>query len=319
LSDMAFALVGNLDDNRKWTTSEINQVVEIGSVFAAYAAYLFSLMIPLGFYWLATRRRALLAAALLAGSCSYVVFVLRHVGRDVLFVWGSAFAFNLLLFWRRLSAVQKAITLAAYTFAFLTLGVLFLRITSDRFSPEENGYIYPYASYAGQSPIHFSEHFLASRPLGYGQFNFNIVYRLGAIVGLTEYNRYFTEDTLSYIVTSENYFLNVFSSIVGSLFLDFGKSGTVLFVACLGIVMCVTLGRGGQLLPLWQVIIYTMYMQVMIGGAFYYFYYPNVGNGALAFTVITAVAVKYARAYKQQVAIPEALVRERAAGVTKAV
>ena len=317
-SDMASALNGDLDENRRWTTSEANQVVTIPSVLAAYAAYLFSLMVPLGFYWLATRRRSLLGTALLAGSCSYLVFVLRHVGRDVLVMWGSAFAFNMLLFWRNLSGITKVIMLVGYSVALLILGVLFLLITSDRFSTEKTGYIYPYANYAGQSPVHFSEHFLASRPLGYGQLNFNIVYRLGALAELTEYNRYFTEDAVAYTMSSENYFLNVFSSIVGSFFQDFGKYGTVLFVACLGIVMCVTLGRGGRRLPLWQVIIYTMYMQVMLGGAFYYFYYHNVGNCALAFSVGTAVAIKYARGYRRKLEISEAFARERNGGVTTA-
>jgi hypothetical protein len=233
-------------------------------------------------------------------------------------MWGSAFAFNMLLFWRNLSGITKVIMLVGYSVALLILGVLFLLITSDRFSTEKTGYIYPYANYAGQSPVHFSEHFLASRPLGYGQLNFNIVYRLGALAELTEYNRYFTEDAVAYTMSSENYFLNVFSSIVGSFFQDFGKYGTVLFVACLGIVMCVTLGRGGRRLPLWQVIIYTMYMQVMLGGAFYYFYYHNVGNCALAFSVGTAVAIKYARGYRRKLEISEAFARERNGGVTTA-
>jgi len=313
------ALRGNLEDSRMLTTAAEYHVGDTASVLATYAAYLFSLMIPLGFYWLATRRRPLLGVALLVGSCSYVVLVLNHVGRDVLIMWGSAFTFNFLLFRKRLPALARRWILAGYSVALLILGVLFLMITSARFPTGETGPIYPYANYAGQSPIHFSEHFLTDRPLGYGKFNFNFAYRAGALLGLNEYDQDFLEHSVKETLSSENYFLNVFSSIVGSFFLDFGKDGTIAFVACVSLVMCLTLGRGGQRISLPQVILYTMYMQVMTGGIFYYFYYPNVGNGALAFSVGTAVAIKYARASKQKSEMTPGFARQPKAAVTKAV
>jgi hypothetical protein len=43
-----------------------------------------------------------------------------------------------------------------------------------------------------------------------------------------------------------------------------------------------------------------MYMQVMLGGLFYYWFYPNVGNAALAFGVGAAVTIQYARHLKEK-------------------
>jgi hypothetical protein len=282
-------------------------------VFATFAAYLFSLMMPLGFYWIATRRRWLLGTALLAASCSYVVFVLSHVGRDALIIWGSAFAFNLLLFLRNLSARAKTLLLVSCSVMVSILAILFYMITVDRFSAQNEKAIYTYASYAGQSPIHFSEWFLGDRPLYYGQYNFNIFYRLGSLFGVTEWNQEFVRDAAQETMVSEKYYLNVFASIVGSVFLDFGY-GTIMIFVGVAIVMCVTLGRGGKRIPLWKVIIYTTYMQVMTGGMFFYYYYGDVGNGALAFSVGTAVAVKYARVYKQKLQVSEALVPSGSGG-----
>jgi hypothetical protein len=159
------ALVGDLNESRIWTGAVENNVATIASVFATFAAYLFSLMMPLGFYWIATRRRWLLGTALLAGSCSYVVFVLSHVGRDALIIWGSAFAFNFLLFFRNLSARVKTLLLVSCSVMLSILAILFFIITVDRFSAQNETAIYTYANYAGQSPIHFSEWFLGDRPL----------------------------------------------------------------------------------------------------------------------------------------------------------
>jgi oligosaccharide repeat unit polymerase len=317
--DMANALVGDLDENRMWTSSAANNANDIASVLATTGGYLFTLMIPLGFYWLATKRRSLLGTALLGGSCSYVVFVLKHVGRDAFIMWGAAFTFNFLLFQRKLSPMIRKWIMVGYGVALLILGVLFLIITTDRFpTTKTEGIIYPYASYGGQSPIHFSEHFLADRYFGHGRMNFNIVYRAGSAVGISEYDQDFLEDSVKETLMAENYFLNVFSSIVGSFFIDFGKYGTIVLVACVGIVMSLVLGRGGTRLALWQVMIYTMYMQVMTGGIFYYFYYPNVGNGALVFTAGTAIAIKYARNYKRKVQITDPFLRLRNARTRRA-
>lgn len=216
-----------------------------------YPLFIFSF--PLGFYHY-TRKDKKMAVLLFISSLSILVYGLSRAARQEFILWILDLATSFLMFSKGFS--RRSIKRAALAIVLLVAGVgvvLYIATLSRFGNTDPLSSVFSYASGQPYNAGYFLEH-LGSQKL-WGQANF--CYVVGKPY-ITIYND----------VINSSMYLNVFGSIVGSYFLDFGYF-SIFFIGLIAFFFTRFIRvfkKNGSIMFLYM---YVIYLNMMIYGVFY--------------------------------------------------
>lgn len=211
---------------------------------------------PLAMFQLSKGRNKKLAILLIIASCCSLISSLKIAERQGLILYIANALFSYLVFKDEFSEAARRKILIFATVVIGLLVTLIGAITLSRFGEDNDSLISSLANYAGVQPFnaaYFLEE-LHSQALG-GKLNFPFLTGGGMIVLINE-------------VISSSEFLNVFGSIVGSYYLDFGYFTifVVAIVSCFFLKLMKSFKKKGSLLFFF---FYCLYFNIMFVGVFY--------------------------------------------------
>ena len=199
------------------------------------------------------------AIALLIVSFALVLYALTKAERQGLLVYMSDFIFSILFFKDRMSKAfkQKIITACGVTLSLIV--AILIAITISRFGDKQGGILDSLFGYGGAQPVNaamFLEE-IEDQKLN-GQLNFPYLVDKELIVQINDYVR-------------SPHYLNVFGSIVGSFYIDFGYT-SIIYVILFVLVFHNVLRYFKRTKSFAYFYLYYLYYQIMFLGVFYYGY-----------------------------------------------
>jgi oligosaccharide repeat unit polymerase len=273
------ALTGDIDANR-WDVQSRQEVLgSYGLInsFFSLVGVLFVLSIILAFVNLATIGRGgsrLRATALLTVSAVYIVYILAYVGRDGFVYWTMTFIFFYLMFKDFMLTVdRRRVKRIALILAMPAL-VTFVLITVGRVSSDAHSVLASLLEYSGSQIYSFNDHYLLEAPPMMGLVNFSQFLELGALLSGSEKE---VLDRIEWYRDYTDYGVRpwIFTTLVGSFLLDFGREGTLLLITFIAACGRITLRRQNKdgILSFSRLLIFVFLSQIVLWGVFYYRHY----------------------------------------------
>lgn len=235
----------------------ISYISAIGSAFSYFSLFLM-------FYFLAYfREKKTLIILLFVCSFTDVVTSMSMVGRGGVVRWGFMFIFLYLTFKSLIDKKIKKIALKLISVFSIPFVVVFFMITLSRFSDRDNPVFTYILDYLGQPFIYFSyiyEPFFKST-FG-GRHNFPFVFPNSSKI----------EGSLSDIVTSVDFYVNTFSTFVGSFYKDIGFVFTLLLAIIIFVLFLYLFRFTKYPKKFYKTSLFIIFSQIMINGVFYFQY-----------------------------------------------
>lgn len=197
----------------------IDYLVSFGTAFYAISLFLFYYT----FKYFPTKKHIIIL--LLISSTSIIFSNLTIAGRDGIAKWILLFLGNYLIFSKFITKKEKK-QLIKIIALFITLAlIIFIFITIGRFGSKPFGIINNILDYYGQGFINFSKMFdLFPDGNFFGRMTFPVFF---------PQNEFVSGANLNNTLFTVNYQLNVFPTIIGSFYLDFGYFFTLVVVVTL--------------------------------------------------------------------------------------
>lgn len=221
---------------------------------------------------------------ILLSSTSYIFMVLSFLGRDCFVFWPLSFLILYVFFSRYLNSTLRKKIKVIYISILSVCVFVFAIITIGRFLySSDYDSLYPILNYMGQGPINFQDIYNKDIiPTG-GSGLFSLI--LGdADMVISNHN-----EIIYYQYGIQN---NVFRTIVGSLYTNFGKFGTLIFAIILCAFIILSSPKVKYRWDLSYIIIYMLYVMIIYQGVFYYKLYDNASNLYIILSLIMAIILK---------------------------
>lgn len=289
-------LTGDLGVNRSMVSNQFSRGqgdIDPRAYLATLAAFLYSVSITLGIYWLGFEKRKVFGFFLLLGSLSYFVYTAAFVGRDGVVFWIFSVTTNAFLFWKYLSSRIRALLLFSFLFIFVVMVILFANITISRFFDGSRSVSESLYNYYCQPVIKFNEQFELDVPTHGGQAVFPLLYFIAGKMGILTYDSMLLIDRQLDNIKYIDYDINVFSTLLGSFVLDLGKTYALIVCLCVSVILTKYLKKNEKQKTLGQIIALTTYWQVMFTGWFYFVQGSTYGNASLLLTAMLCVSCDY--------------------------
>ena len=238
-------------------------------------AYMYPITLLFYVYYFNEKNR-LLKNLLFIASLSYPIYTMSNMGRDGILLYFIVYYFYYLLFRKIFSIEQrKEFLYPIYKLGFI-FGIIFYIITLGRFSSDE-GPLYAIFSYQGQQLGNFTTFYIQNiQNSTIGSTNFSyFLDRINAF-GFTIKAEDMSEFRLS-TIKSKGFDVNVFSTLIGSFLLDFGKTGTLVFGIIYNIVVNLFLFKK-QSLKFYDLFLFSLFIIIPMQGVYYFLQYVPAGN-----------------------------------------
>jgi oligosaccharide repeat unit polymerase len=294
------ALSGNIELNRIGFAALSEGMAKLGIMNSIFSllANCFILSIIFAFINLATikgKKNFIKVYLLLLSSLSFVVYILAYVGRDGIVYWVMTFIFVFFLFKNIISQNDKRNIYRIFIVIVpVILLIPFIMITYSRFSEKEGGVLMAIIVYAGMQISSFNDAYQVSAPLQYGHNAFPAIYDMLKFFGFE------ISDNLSK-TNYQSYFLDEgvapwqFKTFIGSLLIDFGKYGTLIFLLFMHLSTRAALMKVKRkgIFDFSNLIIFVLLYQTVYWGLFYNRLY--VMNYYIIFMILLALLFKILR------------------------
>lgn len=215
-------------------------------------------------------------------SLSYVIHVFAYVGRDGVVFWLLSFILVSLFFLPSLNSTIKSRIKKLLINTSMPIIVVFAIITFGRFI-YGNADEQPFRTlfdYFGQGPINFAKSYTLNLPPLGGYMNFPLF--------VSQYDVDIANQNAA-IMQQYGVSNTVFSTYVGSLLADFGRIGTLLFLASVSFILYIYSLSNKRCWSFSFMLIYYLYVNVISQGIFYFRQSNNAGNLVIITVVILAV------------------------------
>lgn len=223
---------------------------------------------------------------LLLSSTAYILNVLTAIGRDGFILWLMSYIFAYLIFNKFMSDYIRKKQKKIFSI-FLILGLSFLiPITAARFFNSEKGEgINSLVKYAGGSQFSNFNNFYnrIDHPEHYGSIK-----NIFPIFDLTKTKNTSFLDDWENKVWALGVDTNVFSTFIGSIYLNIGRFGT-LILAITAFLLGNTISRKSQTIDFSKIMLITLYSQVILHGYFYYKLAYSVSNLYMVTVIVLAM------------------------------
>ncbi|GEM_PF-2700603 len=222
---------------------------------------------------------------LLISSTSYIFNVLSAVGRDGFILWLMSYLFAFLIFKNYMirNVYRKQIKIFFY---FFTIALVFLiPITVSRFFYQgKKAGIESLVNYSGSQFANFNNIFnRVPNPEKHGS-----LYNLFPILNLNKNNNedFLTEwENRVWVLGIDP---NIFSTFIGSIYLEIGKLGTFIFAVCFSIIGNF-ISRASKTTSFSRILLLTLFSQIVLHGLFYYKLAYTVSNIYMISVVILSI------------------------------
>ena len=200
----------NLFENR--SGSLIAYITQYGTLLYVISLFLFNYLFKF------SPQKKLVILLLLFSSTTIIFSNIIIAGRDGIIKWGFLLIGNYLLFFQKLSDPEKKQYILMILLFLLPAVGIFIFTTKGRFGEEQSTVLNSIFSYYGQGFLNFSKIFdTFFNGTYYGRMTFPVFF--SDSVGIANLNNKFTDIKFD---------LNIFPTIIGSFFLDFGYWGTLI-------------------------------------------------------------------------------------------
>lgn len=251
--------------------------VLFGNLFYVVSIFLFNYIFK---YY---PRKKLIIILLLISSTTVIFSNLTIAGRDGIVLWILMLIGNFFLFSNKLAKSQKKQYIMIVSLFLMPVIYIFIYTTAGRFGGEQSNIIDNILDYFGQSFINFSKIFdLFPNGTYFGKMTFPVFFPYSETISIANLNQTFTDT---------NFNLNVFSTLIGSFYIDFGYLGTLVVT-----VLIYFLFRFIAYINVNSIIytILTLYIfQVVIMGLFYFMNYSQPFQKYLGLIILTVIFRKY--------------------------
>lgn len=235
----------------------IDYLVSFGTIFYAISLFLFYYIFS---YY---PKKKLIIILLLVSSTSIVFSNLAIAGRDGIIKWILLLVGNYLIFSSLITNKEKKQLLCIIILVILVALYLFVIVTIGRFGSNPNQIINNVLDYYGQGFINFSKIFeLFPNGNFSGRMTFPVFFPNSEVVSMANLNS---------TITNVSFQLNVFTTIIGSLFLDLGYSLTLVIVFAFYFLINFVRKIYVNSLAYWFFFIYLF--EVIVSGIFYFMNY----------------------------------------------
>jgi oligosaccharide repeat unit polymerase len=257
------------------TGALIAYITQYASIFFVIVLFLFNYLFK---YY---PKKKLLIFLLLLSSTTIIFANLVIAGRDGIIKWFFLLAGNYLLFSRKFTTSEKKSYALIVSVLIIPAIMLFIFTTKGRFGTEESAVINSILQYYGQGFLNFSNFFdTFSKGSFFGRMTFPIFFNQP--VHISNLN-----DTFANI----NFEMNVFPTIIGSFYLDFGYWGTILITTI--IFFFFRLIAFIKVNTLFYTILVLYFFQSIICGVFYYMDYSPPFHKIIAFIFVYIFFLKF--------------------------
>lgn len=300
LPSIQFAFFGNLSVNR--ATASINPFTRQEGVMTdimATIANLFFHNLFFYFYSIIKKWPKTWSSLMFISSLSFPALSLAWVGRDGLILWCLSFSSLYFLFRYNLNLKQKKQIKAKLFILLVPMLMIFLTITFSRFS---NIGFYggnpglAMVDYVGQQYRNFVDFYIFDLAAENNIMNGGraTLAKLGMVEKRSKNTSIRDADERD-LLTNKGRSLNVFAGMTGSLLLNFGKIGALVF----GLVWYFALNRINNFSRFSNLFIYAFLYQIIIYGIFYY--RLGIGYGDLAVYVSFLLFIVFRHNEKQKI------------------
>jgi oligosaccharide repeat unit polymerase len=204
--------------------------------------------------------KILFATLLIISSLSIGVHGLTIAGRDSMVQWIIMFGCNYLLFKHLITKYLKRKILLIGSFLIIISSVVIVFITMQRFGDRPKDVVDSSLSYFGQGFINFSKYFeLFPDGSFFGKMTFPALFPVEERVSPANVNDNFP---------GISFFLNVFPTMIGSFYMDFGYLGTI--VLSLLIFLLLLLIKRLYIKSFTYCFLFILILQVLICGLFWF-------------------------------------------------
>lgn len=243
---------------------EVGLANTIASVSASF--YVFALL--LFFIYYVKGYNKTICYLLLASSISEPLHVLAYVGRDGVVLWAFTFFFLYSFFYRAMTVKARKQSKKILIITMSALLIPFFAITLSRFGRSGSGSGGSIISYIGQGFV--------NGPLLFGINNlpptngssFPLFYEITGMTRKASWSPQIIGDWISW----------TFPTFVGSFVRNFGKGYTLLLGIILFVFFYSVFGVIKKRMPLHQMIIFLLFMEIYGEGIFYFRHYTRGGN-----------------------------------------
>lgn len=243
---------------------------------------LFSIVLFFYFYVFHPQRK-ILSVLLLISSTSFIFQNLAVAGRDAIVRWLFSMIFSYLIFRPYIPKKKKKIINYILIVISIPIILFFYLITVDRFDGRDNPILFYVILYLGQSFIYFSYGYdLFYEPTFHGRKVFAFLFPQNEQIGSTNLNE----------IVYADYYLNTFSTFVGSIYNDIGNIYTLI----LGIgffIFALFIFRNKNRISFLTLVLYLFFYEIMMLGVFYYMhgYKSAIKSFLLFFFVVFLLSV----------------------------
>lgn len=230
---------------------------------------------------------------ILFSSTSYIFLVLSFMGRDCFVFWLLSFLFLYVFFSKFIGNSERRKIKKIFILMMSICIFIFIIITIGRFlSSSDSDFIYPFLDYMGQGPLFFPD-----------IYNVGLIHNGGSgifslIIKNVDMNTINNNEVVFYMYGIRS---NVFRTIVGSLYLNFGEYGTIIFSLVISVFVMLYAPRNKHNWDFSFIIIYVLYVMIMYQGVFYFKLYDNASNLYIILSFLMALIFK--RIPKQKIVI----------------
>jgi oligosaccharide repeat unit polymerase len=269
------AFEGDIRYNRMYLEETTKGISEYGLInsFASIFSHLFILTQMFAFINLIPKNGVIKkerSMIMFLASMSYIVQIFAYVGRDGVVFWLMSFIFQYLFFRKFLAKDIRKLIKKRLMVVFILLLIPFMIISIARFSASPKGVYFEIVNYMGQQLINFSDKFDLDVPLQMGNHGFPEFANFFRFIGFdipmkmdrADHHLYY----LDYQVEPWT-----FSTFIGSYLVDFGKQGTIIFIALFSLVTYRLTKQSIRYnsFPISNFILFILLYQIVYFGVFY--------------------------------------------------
>lgn len=235
------------------------------------------------FYYRFYRKdKGVITNLLFFSSFSFVINNFTIAGRDGVIRWILFFIFSCIFFKNYLSFKDnRKFWINVLSFGACII-IIFLLISEDRFGERDDSTFFHLLNYYGQPFYYFS--------YIYQTFADTNIYGIGSIFPAFSQNIHTIYNLNDFIYA--DYFLNVFSTFVGSILLRTGAINTFIISLCSFILLFFSF-RHFRTISLNKIIVYIFFYEIYILGLFYFMHSGRMTQLGIIFYIIIAYFLSF--------------------------